>query len=119
MGSLDELLEYIIEAPQKAFEQLKQSLHQLNDVIVKNEHEISPDNLKTYQTSLTLKQSELDALDQEPIAVVEKPVDDPNDAKTQAAIAEIATKTAEREQLRAELDQAKRKRMGLTNEQRR
>ena len=61
MGTLDDLLDYLIKARKKAIQQVQQTLHTLNDTIVRNEAEISDVTLKSYRTSLELKAKELEA----------------------------------------------------------
>ena len=45
MGTLDELVEYLIEARRQAFAQVQQSLRSLNETIARNEQEMSEDTL--------------------------------------------------------------------------
>lgn len=101
-GSLDELLEYLIEARREAFSQTQQSLRTLNETILRNEQEISDDTLKSYRTALALKQSELEAIDKAPLDIVEKPQDDPDDEQTKKTIVEIGEKRKLLENLQAQ-----------------
>ena len=113
MGTLDELLDYLIKARRQAFAQVRQSLRTLNESIVRNEQEMSADTLKSYQRALALKQSELDAIDKIPIAVVDKPPEDPTDAKSMGVMKEIEEKKTELGKLRRDLEQAKNERQIL------
>jgi ABC-type lipoprotein export system ATPase subunit len=116
-GTLDELLEYLIEARRHAFAQVQQSLRALNETIVRNEQEISEDTLKTYRTALALKQSELEAFDKIPIVVVEKPPEDPNDAKTQEVIKQIDDNRKQLDKIQESLQTLKSERLELVGEQ--
>lgn len=116
MGSLDELLEYLVEARRQAISQLQQSLRILNETIDKSEQEIGPETLKSYRTSLALKQSELDALDKAPIPPVDKPPEDPCDEKTKKAIEQIDERKSSLESLSAQLAAAKEERLALVAE---
>ncbi len=113
MGTLDELLEYLIAARRKAFAQVQQSLRVLNETIVRNETEISDDTLKSYKTALALKQKELDAHDKSPPAAVEKPEDDPDDDVTRQAIERLDAQKQELEQIKTELAEVKIERAEL------
>lgn len=117
MGTLDELLDYLIEARKEAFAQVQQSLRVLNETIIRNEQEISEDSLKSYRTALALKQTELDALDKVPLEVVAPPPEDLTDEKTQEAIRKIDAKKAELEALQTQLNALKEERLALVAEQ--
>jgi len=116
MGSLDDLLEYLIEARRESFSQSQQSLRTLNETIVRNEGEMSDDTLKSYRTALALKQSELDAIDKAPLDVVEKPLDDPDDEQTKNAIADIGEKRKLLEGLQAQQVAANTERLEVVAE---
>jgi ABC-type lipoprotein export system ATPase subunit len=117
MGTLDELLEYLIEARRQAFAQIQQSLRTLNEIILRNELEMSEDTLKSYHTALALKQSELDALDKVPLTVVEKPPEDPSDDTSKEAIKQIDEKRKALDALLEKITEAKTERVGLVAEQ--
>jgi ABC-type lipoprotein export system ATPase subunit len=117
MGTLDELLDYIIEARRQAFAQIQQTLYSLNETIVRNEQEMSEDTLKSYQTSLALKQSELDAFDKTPIDVVEKPKEDEKDEATKETVRQIDLKRTEIISIKTQIDQAKKERLEAIAEQ--
>ncbi len=117
MSTLDELLNYLIKARKQAFAQLQQSLHTINEEIVRHEQEISEDTLKSYKNSLALKEAELRVLEETPIAVVEKPAEDPNDANTQEAIRQIAAKKQGLDAIREMLDAMRKERQELISEQ--
>ncbi len=117
MGTLDELLNYIIEARRQAFAQIQQSLYSLNETIVRNEQEMSEDTLKSYHTSLALKQSELDAFDKMPIDVVEKPKEDEKDEAAKETIRQIDAKRAELNFFKTQIEQAKQDRLETITEQ--
>jgi ABC-type lipoprotein export system ATPase subunit/predicted metal-dependent phosphoesterase TrpH len=116
MGTLDELLEYLIEARRQAFAQVQQSLRALNETILRNEQELSEDTLKSYRTALALKQSELEAIDKVPLAVVEKPPEEPGDEATKEAVRKINEAKQQFELLQTELDTAKNARVELVAE---
>ena len=117
MSTLDELLDYLIKARKQAFAQVQQSLHAINEEIVRQEQEISEDTLKGYQNSLTLKEAELRVLEETAIVEVEKPPEDPNDASTQEAVNQIAAKKQALNDFRERLDTLRKERQELTSEQ--
>ena len=117
MGTLDELLDYLIEARRQAVTQIQQSLRTLNETILRNEQEINADTLKSYQTALALKQNELEAMDKAPLVAAEKPPEDPNDEKTKEAIKQIDEKKRELDSINIRLEQAKVDRLAMVAEQ--
>ena len=116
MGTLDELLDYKVEARRQAIAQIRQSIRNLNETIVRNEQEISNDTMELYRKSLALKQSELDALDKNPITPVAMPHEDPTDDKTMEDLRQINEKRTILEGLRADLEKAKNDRQVLVAE---
>ena len=95
---MDELIDYIVGAHRKAVSQLQTKLHMLNIEIVKVERDLSDDTIKTYQTSLSLKQAELEAHDKTRPAEVAEPKDDvqtPAEAKTAQELGEAQAQLAD------------------------
>ncbi len=105
--ALDELLEYQVAPHRKSIALIQQKIAVTNENIFRNEDEISEDSLRTFRTTLTLKQGELDAHVKAPPEEVPKPVDDPTDAETQARAKQIAEKQEELAALEAKLEEAK------------
>ena len=116
MGSLDELLDYLIQARKQAFAQVQQELRTLNDTIARNEAEISDDTLKSYRTALSLKERELEAIDKAPPPAVAKPDEDPDDDVTKAAMGSIENKSLELAEIQNQLQAAKTERIELVAE---
>lgn len=88
-GSLDDLLEYLVQTRKEAVAQLQRAIRDLNEQIIRNEEEMSEERLQSYRTSLSLKKAELDAIDKQPLEVVGKPPEDPDDEKTKSTVAKI------------------------------
>ncbi|MGE4102049.1 MAG: TrlF family AAA-like ATPase [Pirellulales bacterium] len=88
-GTLDELLEYLVEGRNKAIEDARQALRQVNATITSNEREISAQTLQQYESALNLKRQELQALEELKPKEVDKPADDPSDAESLALITSI------------------------------
>lgn len=116
MGTLDELLNYLIAAPRQAFSQIQQSLQVLNEKIVQNETEISEDTLKSYRTALALKQNELEAHDRRMPEAVEEPKNDSDDEATKQAIERLNAYKMELEQVQKDLEEARTERTTLVAE---
>ena len=116
-GTLDELLDYLIEAPRHAFAQVQQALRALNETIFRKEQEISDDTLKTHQTALALKQKELEAFDKTPLLAVEEPPEDPNDEATIVAVKQIDDKKEELDSISQTLKGLKTERLELAGKQ--
>lgn len=114
MGTLDELLDYLIKARKKAIQQVQQSLHTLNETIVRYEAEISDVQLKSYRNSLELKEKELDAHTKSKPVEKPKPVEDPNDEETKRVIAEIQSREASFAAIREQKESLKEERTILT-----
>lgn len=117
LGSLDELLDYRIEARKEAYGQELRTLHALNGQILAVEQEISIDSLASYEKSLGLKNLELEALEKTPLAIVEKPVQDPDDVETKATIKKIDDKKSELKQLETQITKAKGDRLSAVADQ--
>ncbi|WP_339907167.1 TrlF family AAA-like ATPase [Symmachiella dynata] len=88
-GTLDDLLEYLVKTHKEALALIQQDIRDLNEHIVRNEEEMSEETLKTYQTALELKEKELEALNKQPLDLVEKPSEDPEDEATKKAVDDI------------------------------
>lgn len=117
MGSLDELLDYLIQARKQAFAQVQQELRTLNETITRNEGETSDDTLKSYRTALLLKEKELEAIDKAPLTPVAKPPEDPDDEATKATILSITAMTNELNAIQKQLAEAKVERVELVAKQ--
>lgn len=114
MGTLDELLDYLIKARKKAVQQVQQTLHTLNETIVQNEAEISDATIKSYRTALELKDKELEAHAKNKPEERQKPIQDPNDEKTMATIADIQAQETSLAAIRERMEQLKEERTTLT-----
>nr|WP_076343302.1 AAA family ATPase [Paludisphaera borealis] len=117
MGTLDDLLDYLIKARKKAIQQVLQTLHTLNETIVRNEAEMSDATLKSYRTSLELKEKELEAHQKIKPVEKQKPVEDPNDEKTKGTIAEIQRRETSLTAIRDQIETLKEDRTTLTAEE--
>lgn len=113
-GTLDELLDYLIEARKKAIQQVQQSLHTLNETIVRKEAEMSEATLKSYRTSLELKEKELEAHTKNKPPEKQKPVEDPNDEETKGTITEIQKRELSLATIREQKEKLKEERTTLT-----
>jgi hypothetical protein len=93
-GTMEDLLEFMIRTRREAYSQVQQLLRTLNDTIHRKEQESSDETIKSYEASLALKEGELLVLDANPIPVVAKPPETPDEAATKASMA-IETYSAE------------------------
>lgn len=75
-ATLDDLIDYRIEAHRKAILQSQVKMRTLNSEILKTERELSPETIKSYRTALSLKQAELEAHDKTRPSEVLEPTDD-------------------------------------------
>ncbi len=114
MGTLDDLLEYRVASRKKAFSQIQQKLFVLNEDIVRVEGDMSEDTLRSYETALDLKESELEAHEAARPNPVDKPVEDANDATTEDVTKQLSEKHTELKGLQEELSAAKAERAELT-----
>jgi ABC-type lipoprotein export system ATPase subunit len=96
-GTMDDLLEFMIRTRRESFNLTQQSLKTLNDTIFRKEQEGSPETIKTYETSLLLKEAELTTLDATLLTEVPKPSDTPDAEAEKAfrAVEEFTTKQSE------------------------
>ena len=115
-GSLDDLLEYLEKAKRQAIAQLQRSIQTLNAIIIRNEQEMSHDTVESYRKALALKQSELEAIDKVPLAVVEQPPEDPDDDATKQAVAQINAKKKELAKISEEISTLQMERQELSAE---
>ncbi len=116
-GSLDELLDYLVQSRKEAIAQEQQALHTLNDAILRNEHEMSAESIDAYEKALALKRLELDALDKNPLTEVKQPTEDPNDVETKALVQQIDDKKKEQQDLLTQIQRSQEKRQVLVAEQ--
>lgn len=105
-GTLDEVLEYLVEGRNKAIEDARQVLHQVNTTITSNEREISAQVLQQHESALKLKQQELQALEEQKPKEVDKPTNDPSDAQSLALIKTIEEQQEKLAQLQQQHDVA-------------
>lgn len=117
LGSLDEVLDYLVQARKVAFAQEQQSLFALNEIILRNEQEMSAESIDAYEKALALKQLELDALENTPLVEVPPPPESPSDDATKKLIAQIEAKRLEHQQLLARINAAREERQLLVAEQ--
>lgn len=111
--TLDELLAYTVEAHKKAISQLQGKVKSTNEEILRVEEEISDERIKSYKTSLKLKETELEAHDGLRPASVDEPAKDPDDINGQEAENAIKSKQQQLESLQGSLDGAKAERTSL------
>lgn len=115
--TLDELIEYLVEARRKAFQAAQQVLRTTNENIVKCELDSSKETISSYETALALKEIELESIDKVPLEKVEQPKEDPNDTKTANVVKSIDDKSAELELLKDKILEARTKQAEFTTRQ--
>jgi ABC-type lipoprotein export system ATPase subunit len=107
-SSLEELIEYRVEARRDSLRTLRQSLCEKNEDIWKLEQETSEKRLTEYESALALKESELKAHNE----IKPEPVEEPsastnNDGEAKEKLEQLRNKEVELRKLQEELDEAK------------
>jgi len=112
-ASLDELIDYTVGAHRKAISQLQTKLHVLDTDILKVEHDLSEDTIKSYRTTLSLKQAELDAHDKTRPKEVPEPTDEAQTSEEKKTAEELTQAQNELTDLDGKLAPLKAERTAL------
>lgn len=111
--SLDELIDYTVGAHRKAILQLQSKLHTLNTDILRIEHDLNEDTIKSYRTALSLKQAEFDAHEMSCPKEVTEPTDDAQTPAEKKTAEDLAQAQAELTDFNGQLTPLKTERTSL------
>jgi ABC-type lipoprotein export system ATPase subunit len=111
--TLDELLDYLVVAHKRSISQLQARLKSTNEEIFGTEREMAEETIKSYQSALKLKETELEAHDKSRPVEVEEPKTDTADKSLQDTIELIKKKKIELNSIQQLLENSEKEKADL------